>query len=413
VYGDPVTDTDGQTYETVVIGKQTWMKKNLNRNVDGSKCYNDSDINCTIYGRLYDWAMVMNGADGSDKYPSGVQGICPAGFHVPSDVEWTVLIDYVIDYAKLRSTSGWSGRNNFNGTDDYGFSALASGRRYYDDRFTNVGYNGYWWSTTEGESNLFVNDDVFLRNGAGDKDVGFDGNRKSNMYSLRCLKDGYVQPSSSSYIPVSCTNVPAGGFCDARDGKAYKSVTIDNDTWMAENLNHKVEGSFCYGEASLTDEEAQANCALYGRLYNWAAAMAVEQACNDSYCASHITHKGVCPDGWHLPTVAETNGLITFAGGKSTAGQVLKAESGWGNNGNGYDVFGFSALPGGTGAAISLEGRDYGIFSGVGTFTGWWNVMYGSNSRQRWSINTGIDVYGPASDAGSGSSGLSVRCVKD
>jgi uncharacterized protein (TIGR02145 family) len=425
VYSDPVTDEDGQTYEAVVIGSQTWIAKNFNRNVGGSKCYNDSDINCTIYGRLYDWATVMGGAAGSDKYPSEVQGICPAGFHIPSDVEWTVLTEYVGDYKKLRTTSGWDARYEnsnyviYNGTDDYGFSALPAGRRYYDSRFTNVGYNGYWWSATEKGTN---STSALIRNGAEDKNIGLDGDRKSNMYSLRCVKD--FQPSNKpSYIPVSCPNIPAGSFCDDRNGKTYRSVTIGNQIWMAENLNYKAESSLCYGETTSTEEESQANCALYGRLYTWIAAMAIEPACDNSYCISHLTspHQGVCPGGWHLPTVEEANELIETAGGASTAGQILKATSGW-SSGNGIDAFGFSALPGGYGGIIGYDGYD-NIFFGAGTSTTWWNVAYtvssgDINSRYEWGMGTGIGVTKPNSLYYSTNSGYSnivnsIRCVKD
>jgi uncharacterized protein (TIGR02145 family) len=387
VHGDPVTDVDGQTYETVVIGNQTWIAKNLNRNVEGSKCYNDSDLNCTIYGRLYNWATVMSDAASSDKIPSGVQGICPAGFHVPSDVEWTVLTEYAGSYARLKATSGWNSSPG-NGTDSYGFSALPGGYGS-NNTFYNVGSNTRWWSATDNGTYAYIR-----------HSSGRDIDSKSYLNSLRCVKD-FQPSSSSSYISVSCPNVPAGSFCDDRDGKTYKSTTIGNQIWMAENLNYETEDSFCYNNSDT-------NCALYGRLYNWTVAMAIEPACSKSYCVSYINspHQGICPKGWHLPTRTETNELITNASGASSAGQILKATSGWGNY-NGVDALGFSALPGGYYDSFYNE-----RYSAINTISRWWNVVYGSYSDpQYWEVGTGVGVSNNTTRYPADR--YSIRCVKD
>ena len=108
-----------------------------------------------------------------------------------------------------------------------------------------------------------------------------------------------------------------------RDGKKYGTVKIGTQTWMAENLNYIASNSICYG-----DEPA--NCDKYGRLYSWDTAMKA------------------CPKGWHLPSNAEWQILVDFVGGDEVAGKKLKASSGWDDNGNGDDAFGFSALPGGS-----------------------------------------------------------------
>jgi uncharacterized protein (TIGR02145 family) len=126
--------------ETVVIGSQTWMKRNLNCNVSGSKCYNNDPSNCDKYGRLYDWATAKT--------------VCPSGWHLPSDAEWTTLTDYVGGLStagkKLKATSGWS--NDGNGTDEHGFAALPGGYGVSDGYFSNVGDGGYWWSATEDDA---------------------------------------------------------------------------------------------------------------------------------------------------------------------------------------------------------------------------------------------------------------------
>ena len=125
---------------------------------------------------------------------------------------------------------------------------------------------------------------------------------------------------------VEETNNLTGTMTDSRDGKAYKTVKIGTQIWMAENLNYNAANSYCYrGKAS--------NCTKYGRLYTWATAATA------------------CPEGWHLPSKDEWEKLFTAVGGESTAGKALKSTSGWNNyhgeSGNGTDAFGFSALPAG------------------------------------------------------------------
>jgi uncharacterized protein (TIGR02145 family) len=124
-------------------------------------------------------------------------------------------------------------------------------------------------------------------------------------------------------------NTPAepGEFTDTRDGQKYRTVKIGEQVWMAENLNFKIDGSWCY-------DDDEANGKIYGRLYTWEAA------------------KSACPAGWYLPTHEEWQILVDYAGGYSVAGRKLKSASDWndykGQSGNSTDEYGFSALPGGT-----------------------------------------------------------------
>ncbi|MCL2261215.1 MAG: hypothetical protein FWC15_07675 [Fibromonadales bacterium] len=126
----------GKTYKYVGIGTQIWMAENLDYDVpnnDTDKCYDNDPANCAKYGRLYNWATALTA--------------CPKGWHLPSDAEWTVLIDYAGGGAKLMATSGWESSWCSNGTDDYGFSALPGGLGYGYSDF--VGIVGYWWSSSE------------------------------------------------------------------------------------------------------------------------------------------------------------------------------------------------------------------------------------------------------------------------
>jgi hypothetical protein len=121
-----VTDIDGNVYNTVQIGNQCWMKENMRAKhyADGSSisyyAYSSSDIPLEQRGYFYTWSAVMNGASSSDTTPSGVQGICPTGWHVPSKGEWTELSQYV------GSQSQYLCGNNSN----YIAKALASTQRW-------------------------------------------------------------------------------------------------------------------------------------------------------------------------------------------------------------------------------------------------------------------------------------------
>jgi len=194
---------DGQTYKWVTIGTQTWMAQNLNYNTandTGSWCYNDSSANCTTYGRLYTWATAM-GLDtsynsklwqGSDSAKH--QGICPSGWHVPTDTEWGTLFAYVgSDSARIRlsSTSGWASivagtsiiKDNTNGTNWYSFNVFPVGWRS-GSYFSFIDTTSCFWSSSE-------------VNAAYTKGLNFSttaiqisdtNNIKTSGFSLRCLK---------------------------------------------------------------------------------------------------------------------------------------------------------------------------------------------------------------------------------
>jgi len=178
------------------------------------------------------------------------------------------------------------------------------------------------------------------------------------------------------------------------EDETYITVVIGSQTWMARNFNYKALGSKCYGEGGyvyntadgnynirLSNEEIQANCTKYGRLYSWATAMALPLRCNFTSCASEISekHKGICPPGWHIPSNADWDKLIRFVDGEAdtgglydseTAGKFLKATSGWntnrGKSGNGTDKYGFAALPSGFGYSD-------GDFEYIGEIGEWWS----------------------------------------
>jgi len=190
-YGS-MTDDDGKTYKTVEIGDQIWMAENLNYEVSGSKCYENISANCNTYGRLYDWATAMdmpgcNSTSCSYQILENHRGICPEGWHIPSDADWDVLITAVGGGKYLKAKNGW---NNYNGQsgggqDTYGFSALPGGYGYSGGSFINVGNYGIWWSSTEGNAYNAYGRDVFY----DDEDVYRNYDNKSFLQSVRCLQD--------------------------------------------------------------------------------------------------------------------------------------------------------------------------------------------------------------------------------
>jgi len=190
---------DNTVYEWVKIGMQTWMAENLNYNASNSKCYNDYTSNCTTYGRLYSWATAMDldTTCNSSICASKRKGICPDGWHIPSNTDWNTLMKSVNPGCsdnsncadagtKLKATSGWNSYSSVPvGTDDYGFSALPGGYGLSNGSFGGVGNSGIWWSASEYEaSGAYIREMSYLR-----EYVGSLNSYKDALRSVRCLQD--------------------------------------------------------------------------------------------------------------------------------------------------------------------------------------------------------------------------------
>ena len=192
---------DGKVYKTVKIGNQVWMAENLAYKPSSGNywAYDNDDANVEIYGYLYDWHTVMNGATSSNSNPSNVQGICPSGWHVPSDAEWTELTDYLGGQSfaggKLKSTgtieagTGLWYLGNTGATNETGFTALPGGIWWYDGTFYHIGIYGHWWSSTE-SSNEYSTISAWRRvMPCYDSYVDRDYHFKGNGLSVRCVRD--------------------------------------------------------------------------------------------------------------------------------------------------------------------------------------------------------------------------------
>jgi uncharacterized protein (TIGR02145 family) len=193
---DSIYDFEGNKYKTIVIGAQTWMAENL-RSVkynDGTDipfiqdtyqwkalttpgyCWYNSDS--IGYGALYNWFTVNTGK------------LCPEGWHVPSDDEWTTLTDFLgganVAGGKLKEvgTDHWL-KPNTGATNESGFTAIPAGFRNYSGIYSNIGHYGVWWSTTEWSSLGAWFRDVY----SGYESVDRSNSSKISGATVRCLKD--------------------------------------------------------------------------------------------------------------------------------------------------------------------------------------------------------------------------------
>ncbi len=211
VFGSFTDSRDNTVYQTVVIGNQEWMAENLKYlpsvvepgTASATDAYyyvydyegtNVSEAKATenyqTYGVLYNWTAAMDETSSSSSNPSSVQGVCPDGWHLPSDAEWTELSNYLggddVTGGKLKATgtTNWITPNT-GATNETGFTALPGGYRDYNGWFDDIGTHGIWWSTTQNDNSrawsrfLHHNYNSLLR----------DSYDKSRGQSVRCIKD--------------------------------------------------------------------------------------------------------------------------------------------------------------------------------------------------------------------------------
>ena len=192
---------NGYTYSSVVLGNgQEWMSENLRtanyRNGDpiptglndanwssttsgAYAIYNNDNANDAIYGKLYNWYAVAD-----------PRHVCPSGWHVPTDAEWVWLTNYLggeaVAGGKMKSTGTqyWISPNTA-ATNESGFSGLPGGYRSSSGGFDSVGYYGYWWSSSEGDTNYAWNRSLDYYNGSASQGI----NGKHFGFSVRCLRD--------------------------------------------------------------------------------------------------------------------------------------------------------------------------------------------------------------------------------
>ena len=195
-----VTDRDSNVYHTVTIGTQVWMRENLkslhysdSSAISYTWSYNHSDSMAGIYGRLYSWDAAMHGAAASNSIPSGVQGVCPEGWHLPSSAEWGILIDFYGGemeagaMLKESDTTHWTPPNT-GATNKSGFAALPGGS-WGESGGGLIGESGFWWTSRNDYGYVYI---VVMGNETpyafqmGEYIAPGDN---SGGYSVRCLKN--------------------------------------------------------------------------------------------------------------------------------------------------------------------------------------------------------------------------------
>jgi len=260
-------------------------------------------------------------------------------------------------------------------------------------------------------------------------DTGNDG--KSSVSEEPESSGSEGVESSSASVPggssdASTYDMVTGMLTDSRDGQTYRTVKIGDQVWMAENLNYAYAGvpfdngyytsdstSWCY-------DNDPANCAKYGRLYTWAAAMdsvgewstngkgcGHGKVCSVASAGSATLVRGICPKGWHLPSNDEWYALFTAVGGSSTVGSKLKSQTGWTaySGITNEDTFGFSALPAGG------RSGDGGCFR-EGNYAYFWSSAETDSTLAYYMFLSYYSDYANLDDYGK-SLGFSVRCLKD
>ena len=432
-----VTDHEGNVYNTLKVGTQCWTKENMRAVTSPStgtylipaagisytftgkqaRWYNNDSTTYAPqnYGLLYNWNAAMdtfNTAYGeasvNTSYSNAVsvsftghrRGICPQGWHVPSNAEWTVFTDYVGSQSEytcggnssyiakaLSSTEGWNsdscdccpGNQSGMTNNATGFSAVPAGG-YYISSFDNAGYNaGFWSSTQNNGPNAWYRNLFYITPSV----AGNDFPSKGDGYSVRCLRDAGITIPDAQPCPGTSTVID-------HEGNVYNTVKIGTQCWTKENMRAVTSpstGTYLIPAAdignTLTGKQARwynndsATYAPqnYGLLYNWNAAVDTfnttygETSVNtiNSVSVSFTGHRrGICPQGWHVPSNLEWGMLKNYVGRQSeyTCGgysyniaKALSSTEGWnsdscdccpGNQGGiANNVTGFSAVPAG------------------------------------------------------------------
>ena len=304
-----VTDYDGNVYNTVQIGDQCWLKENLRSthyangiaisegygSFSTTEAYYYSVSGNFYYGNLYNWKAVMGNASSSAANPSGVQGVCPNGWHVPSDAEWTQLTNYVSGQSQylcsnntaniaksLASTTEWHTNSatcavgsNLNNNNSTGFSVLPAGEYFVsqagDQYIYGPGSLAYFWSATEASSSKAWNRAMAYSSAQVSR---YGSDAKYYGFSVRCVHGAgsfLTTPTvttNTTVNNVTSTTATCGGNITS-DGDA--TVTARGVCWSTSqnptvNGSHTTDGS---GIGSFTSNISglSANTTYYVRAY--------------------------------------------------------------------------------------------------------------------------------------------------
>jgi uncharacterized protein (TIGR02145 family) len=452
--GQSTVTFDGYTYALVGIGTQCWFKENLRsdnyRNGDAipgdlsnsswqnttsgaQTLWANDAANLTTFGRLYNWYATQDS-----------RGLCPTGFHVPSDGEWMIL-EMALGMTQEQAIQGqWRGTDEgsqlksspldsppWDGANSSGFSATAGGFRELNGNYLGLNENSNCWSSSPDGSLA-----LYRYFSSGNPATNRNHNYRQYGFSVRCLRDAEIgscfDPDNDGVCAEDevsgCTDSTATNFnpeateeddscefpgpaqCGGQstvtfDGYTYNLVGIGTQCWFKENLrsdNYRngdvIPGDLSNSNWQSTSSGAQslydnneANLSTYGRLYNW-------YATQDS--------RGLCPTGFHVPSDGDWILLETHLGGSSIAGLALKSSGSDVPPWDGLNTSGFSGLPGGNRSYIGG-----GYFDSLGSVGFWWSSSSSGDfvfSRNLETGNSSLD-----GDHHYRQDGFSVRCLKD
>ena len=539
-----VTDHEGNVYNTVKIGEQCWTKENMrcttspstgitileatpsSYSFTGKKAYyvNGNSSNTSTYGLLYNWNAAVdtfNTAYGetstntnlsnavSVTFSGNRRGICPQGWHVPSDAEWTQLTSYVKGHNEyvcpgcsgtddewttfciakaLTSTTGWNDYsdtccvgNNLSANNATGFSAVPAG--YYYGNYDDFSYYAEFWSATQSGSLSAYSRDLNYSNANVTRN--FSG--KYFGFSVRCLRDAGIAGAPANNESIGVGNAGGNSECcnelGARldslenvissqdsvinalnnqvndllpfecgrstikdhEGNVYNTVKIGEQCWTKENMRcttspstgttilEATPSSYSFtGKKAYYVNGSSSNTSTYGLLYNWNAAVDTfntaygETSTNTSYDnAVSVTfsgnRRGICPQGWHVPSDAEWTQLTDYVSSQSEyvcgsdntyIAKALASTTGWntssttctvGNTPANNNATGFSAVP---------AGYYYGNYDDFSYYADFWSATQNNsaNAYYRHLTYNNANVYRGyiVKDYG-----FSVRCLRD
>jgi uncharacterized protein (TIGR02145 family) len=473
---------DGRTYDLVEIGGQCWFADNLAtdqyRNGDAIptgldnatwstttsgaySIYNNDPANDATYGKLYNWFTTADS-----------RGLCPAGWHVPTDCEWMYLEGSLGMSSEDQQSGGFTRGTNEGGVfkattnwnfpntgaaNSVSFTALPGGDRNASGPFNNNLYNGFWWTSSERDSNQAWNRELVYTSSMIFR--GFNGDKHGGL-SIRCLKDseppilhGCTDGSACNFLAnatqddgsclypnatcdddnVNTVNDVINGECVCAgsplingtyamgsgvtdiEGNFYPSIIINGQEWMQKNLavtkyrngdliptglDNTTWQNTTSGAYAIYNNDP-ANNTIYGKLYNW-------YAVNDS--------RGACPTGWHVPSDGEWTFLINYLdpnqdpnvyGVQSAiAGGKLKSTIVWSSPNTGAtDETGFQAVPAG------FRGTDGGLID-LGYYGNYWSSIE-CNSTFSWKRRLYYSNSNINRECVDKRDGYSVRCLKD
>lgn len=339
--GDPIKDGDDNSYETMQIGDYCWTKTNLRTKtysngesiakamIYSSGFHPDTNDNVNTFGRLYTWYSAVNLPEGSTATPpldyyGYVQGICPTNWHIPTPDEMSILNAYSAE--ELRSTDYWLQPNS--NTNSSGFGSLPAG--YYNssiNRFDGLlGATGYW--TDGNNSNVFTivaheSPQLASFNLVYHCDIP-ENNKSDNNYdamSVRCVRKYCPVPAGDAQ---SCPGTP---IVADHEGNEYETVQIGTQCWTKTNMRCKTspngylkEGKnlaneyiYSYYEPLYYDNaDSHIPFEIRGLHYNWSAV--VDSTFTTLDTGNYVNRRGICPEGWHVPTTQEWSLLVDYTG---------------------------------------------------------------------------------------------------